>query len=160
MNRVALALLLGLCSAAACSSPRDAAVPQVPLRFEQTPCFGPCAVFVLDVSASGDAQLTLRKPFLEGPLAPLNAGTYRATVSDALRATVVQTAEQVRFESLDARYDNPRVMDLPSTKYTIGSHTVEQRYGGPDLSALKASFYAILETTVWESISASSTLEH
>lgn len=160
MNGTAFALLLCLCGAAACASHRGDAGHDVPLRFEQTPCFGPCAVFVFDVSASGEALLTVRKPFAEGPLVHLTAGTYRAEISRELRTAVIRAAEHVAFETLDARYDNPRVMDLPSTKYTIGSHTVEQRYGGPDLSALKASFYLLLETAAWESTASATTPEH
>jgi len=156
MNVTAFALLLGLCSLAGCSAPEHVAVSARALRFEQTPCFGPCAVFVLEVAETGEATLAIRKPFLEGALMHLQIGTYRGEVSDVLHSAVVRAAEQVKFETLDARYDNPRIMDLPSTKYSVGTHAVEQRYGGPDLSVLKAAFYELLETTVWTSVTPAS----
>jgi len=158
MNGTAFALLCGLFSVAACSAPRESAATRAALRFEQTPCFGPCAVFVLDVSEAGNGTLTVRKPFLEGPLVHIEAGVYRGKVSKELTSAVMQAAEQVQFETLEARYDNPRIMDLPSTLYTVGTHSVEQRYGGPDLSALKASFYRLLEATEWMPVA--STTEH
>lgn len=102
--------------------------------------------------------MTVRKPFLEGPLVHIEAGVYRGKVSKELTSAVMQAAEQVQFETLEARYDNPRIMDLPSTLYTVGTHSVEQRYGGPDLSALKASFYRLLEATEWMPVA--STTEH
>jgi hypothetical protein len=41
-------------------------------------------------------------------------------------------------------------MDLPSTRYTVGATSVEQRYGGPDLSILKSAIYRVLEAADWQ----------
>jgi len=151
MNRTPLLLAFASAVLLGCASrgtEEQGSLP--PLRFEQTPCFGPCAVFVLEVESSGAAVWTVRKPFLEGPLASFGPGTYRAELPMAAHLSVLDAAEVVDFTSLLPLYDNPRIMDLPSTRYTVGATSVEQRYGGPDLSILKSAMYRVLEAADWQ----------
>jgi hypothetical protein len=151
MSRVMFLLVLAAAAFTGCAShgvAEQAALP--PVRFEQTPCFGPCAVFVLSVDANGAAVWEVRKAFLEGPLSAFGPGTYRAQIPAEAHKAVVDAAETVDFARLLPRYDDPRVMDLPSTRYAVGTASVEQRYGGPDLSVLKSAFLQVLETAVWQ----------
>lgn len=151
MNRAPLLLAFASAILLGCASrgtEEQGSLP--PLRFEQTPCFGPCAVFVLEVESSGAAVWEVRKPFLEGPFAAFGPGTYRAQLPAASHRAVVDAAEAVDFAKLLPRYDNPRIMDLPSTRYTVGATSVEQRYGGPDLSLLTSAFFRALEVAVWQ----------
>jgi len=151
MNRVPLLLSFAAAACMGCASRGAMDQTSLPyVRFEQTPCFGPCAVFVLEVESSGAAVWTVRKPFLEGPLASFGPGTYRAELPMAAHLSVLDAAEAVDFTSLLPLYDNPRIMDLPSTRYTVGATSVEQRYGGPDLSILTSAFFRALEVAVWQ----------
>lgn len=117
--------------------------------YERTHCFGPCPVFQATWEEDGTATLTLIRPFLEGPLASLETGTYSGKWSPGAMAEIETEARKVNYTELAAVYDNPRVMDVPSVITCWGGHEVKNRFGGPDLKPLYIAFDALMASTEW-----------
>ena len=63
---------------------------------------------------------------------------------------VVDEAKDMGFDTLQSRYDNPRVTDLPAAVITIDGQSVFNRYGGPDLTELYARIERLVATSDWK----------
>ena len=59
-------------------------------------------------------------------------------------------AVDMGFDTLQTRYDDPRVTDLPANVVTIHGKTVYNRYGGPDLSDLYMRIERLVGITDWK----------
>ena len=53
------------------------------------------------------------------------------------------------FDTLQSRYDDPKVMDLPANIVTIEGQTVYNRYGGPNLNDLYTRIERLVGTVEW-----------
>ena len=84
--------------------PKDSLI----IGFEKTPCFGRCPVYKVRVYESGFATF-------EGLNFTEQLGMYATNFSQEEIARVFKSAEEVKYFSMEDKYDNPMVSDLPST---------------------------------------------
>ncbi|MDE0980108.1 MAG: DUF6438 domain-containing protein [Flavobacteriales bacterium] len=126
----------------------------LPVYFEKTACFGRCPAFVFQWDGKEVISLTITRPFRDGVMANLALGSYRATITpkDATQwnAKIAEAQKLTSFSTLNAVYDSPMVMDLPSTIVEINGHRVVNRYRGPDLSELYALLEQLMATSEWQ----------
>ena len=54
------------------------------------------------------------------------------------------------YDTLQSRYDNPMVTDLPANIITINGKTVFNRYGGPDLDDIYTQIQRLVGSTDWK----------
>lgn len=121
------------------ASQGTASPTEIVLEHERGACFGPCPIYVLQWRADGSATLDLQKGFPDPGAESLSPGHYfcpaNAANAKSLRE-VVKLAEEIRFDTLGGRYDNPMIMDLPTIRTAIDGVEVVDRYGGPDLALI------------------------
>ncbi len=60
-----------------------------------------------------------------------------------------ETAANLRLDKKAGTYDNPMIMDLPSTRLRFGNHQVLDRIDGPDLKELYVLLDSLIATTTW-----------
>ena len=113
-----------------CRETKDTAMEvQVVVGLQRTPCFGQCPVYELSVLNTGEATLNVGR-FATKPLVVLwrKDCTVRRWTS-ACGAWWRIWPRDMGFDTLQSRYDDPMVMDLPANIITIDGHTVYNRFG-------------------------------
>lgn len=117
------------------------------LTYGRTMCFGPCPAFSLEVDRDGLVRFNGR-----AHVDPIGPHTGRWTEADLQR--LAQRALEVDLAGKAGTYDNPMIMDLPSTQLTFGPHKVVDRVDGPDLEALYAALDSLISITEWKPVPA------
>ena len=107
------------------------------LYYERSMCFGPCPAFRLEVDPNGKARFNGR-----ANVSPM--GQHQGTWPLEWLESLADEAHAIGFADKAGTYDNPLIMDLPSTRVTFGPHRVLDRVNGPDLG----QFYAILDSLI------------
>jgi len=149
--------VLGLaCALSACSVQQDAAaVAFEEVFYEKTLCFGPCPAFIFHVQPNGQCEMTITRPFREGPLEQLKTGSYAAAMllsASDWNGQIKSAIDKTAYLELRELYDNPRITDLPSTKTTLYGKLVTNRYKGPELSTLYGVFDEAMASLDWQPI--------
>lgn len=90
------------------------------IGFEKTPCFGRCPVYKVKVYQSGFATY-------EGLNFTEKLGMYSAHFTDEEIAGIFQSAAEIGYFTLDDKYDNQMISDLPSTISTLNSEDKKKR---------------------------------
>ena len=139
-------LLLG-----GCRETKDTAMQvQVLVGLQRTPCFGQCPVYELSVLNTGEATLNVGRFCDQAFGRSLAQGLHRAQVDVGMWRMVANLASDMGFDTLQTRYDDPKVMDLPANIITIDGHTVFNRYGGPDLNDLYTRIERLAGAADWQ----------
>ena len=112
------------------------------LSYERTMCYGSCPAFKLDLQADGAV-------FFHGRAHTQPLGKYRAQWSPADLSKLAQTAVDVQLDKKAGTYDNPMIMDLPSTRLHFGEHRVLDRIDGPDLKAIYNVLDSLISASNW-----------
>jgi hypothetical protein len=112
------------------------------LTYERTMCFGSCPAFKLDIQADGHV-------YFNGRAHTKPLGKYRAQWPESDLQKLAQTAANLRLDKKAGTYDNPMIMDLPSTRLRFGNHQVLDRIDGPDLKELYVLLDSLIATTTW-----------
>lgn len=129
----------------ACHGPKQylKSEPGAPLlEYARTMCFGPCPAFELEVDSEGHARFN-------GRVHIQPEGRHTGTWSKETLHELAQMAHDLRLDEKAGTYDNPRIMDLPSTRLAMGSHRVLDRINGPDLTALYTRLDSLISVTDW-----------
>ena len=149
-----LAALLGVMSCltlGGCRETKDTAMEvQVVVGLQRTPCFGKCPVYELSVLNTGEAILNVERFCDQAFGRSLARGLHRAQVDVEMWRMVADLAMDMGFDTLQSRYDNPMVMDLPANIITIDGQTVYNRYGGPDLNDLYTRIERLAGAADWQ----------
>jgi len=90
------------------------------IGFEKTPCFGRCPAYKVKIYRSGFATY-------EGLNFTEKLGTYSTHFTDEEIADIFKSAAEIGYFSLEDKYDNPRVSDLPSTISTLNTEDEKKR---------------------------------
>ena len=117
---------------------------------ERTPCHGRCPVYSLRVHGDGKATLDVGRFCDEAFGRSLSQGRHTAQVDVGVWGLVADEAHALGFDTLAQRYDDPRVMDLPSATLTIDGHSVMNRYGGPNLNELYTRIERLVGRMDWQ----------
>lgn len=123
----------------------DESEPIQVIYYERTVCFGTCPSFIFTMKSDGSATYEGRN-FVD------LIGKYDGESSPIEIAEVMQVAKQCGYDTLQTAYDNPMVMDLPSTITVIGDKEVLNRYKGPDLETLYAKLDQVISEINWVKI--------
>lgn len=115
------------------------------LYYERTVCFGRCPSFVFTAMSNGSCTYNGRN-FVD------RIGQYTGTIDPAQFESVFQIAEELDYASLDDKYDNPMVTDLPATITGVKGKQVINRYQGPDLKKLYTALDSLTEQVVWKMV--------
>lgn len=115
------------------------------IYYERTVCFGTCPSFVFTVESDGSCVYKGRN-FVD------MIGTYKGSVTEEQINTIRLQALALGYDTLQARYDQPMVSDLPSTITAIDGKRVLNRYHGPDLSRLYARLDSLILKVKWEDV--------
>ena len=126
------------------------ASPSVLVGLERTPCHGRCPVYNLRVQSDGTATLDVGRFCDEAFGRSLAQGQHTAHVDVGVWNMVAEEARAMGFDTLAARYDDPRVMDLPSATLTIQNRSVMNRYGGPNLNDLYTRIERLVGQMDWQ----------
>jgi hypothetical protein len=112
-------------------------------KLRRTPCFGRCKVYEINVYRSGYATFN-------GHSNVELEGMHQGRVGMDTLITILTQAEKIDFFSLEDRYDNEGITDLPSTIIQISANgknkKVVSRVGTPE--ALK-SYIAMVEELLY-----------
>lgn len=149
---VYLALMATL--VASCTPVTNTSHSATPLRvsvaLQKTMCFGTCPSYSFEVLSDGRATLTVGR-FAEDVLGrSLADGNYTGTLDLNLIDQIVKKAEELDYFSLEEKYDDPLLMDLPAAISTIEGHHVYNRYGGPKLEELYTLIERSMSTVDWQ----------
>lgn len=141
-------LTLSAATLASCTPEVNNAHSTTPLRvsaaLQKTMCYGTCPSYNFEVLSDGRATLTVGR-FAEDVIGRgLEKGNYTGQVALEDIDLIVQKAKSMGYFSLNDKYDDPLLMDLPAAISTIEGHYVYNRYGGPDLDEL----YILIERTM------------
>jgi len=79
---------------------------------ERTFCFGTCPVYTLTIGVNGNATY-------EGTRNVDMLGTYSGKFTPAQMNTLIESAKNIEYLTMESSYDNPHVTDLPSTTTSI-----------------------------------------
>ena len=112
------------------------------LSYSKSMCFGPCPAFTLEVDSDGSARFNGR-----AHIQP--EGAHTGTWSQEDLQSLAAIAHASRLDHKAGTYDNPLVMDLPSTQLNMGPYRVLDRMNGPDLSALYNALDSLISVTNW-----------
>ena len=154
MSRV-IGLLVGIVAmlvvAVGCQTqpPRAPLEVEVMVGLQRTACFGRCPVYELSVLNTGEATLKVGRFCDEAFGRSLAEGMHKAEVDVTAWKEAIDWAETMGFDTLQSRYDNPKVMDLPANIVTVNGKTVFNRYGGPDLNELYTRIERLVGATDW-----------
>ncbi|MDA0729604.1 MAG: DUF6438 domain-containing protein [Bacteroidetes bacterium] len=122
----------------------------VVVGLRRTLCFGGCPDYEFTLHGNGEATLRVG-PFSEEVFGRhLEQGLHTASVDLKAWSDVLQLGETLGFDTLQARYDNPMVMDLPAAIITLEGQEVFNRYGGPNLNALYTTIERHIGATDWK----------
>lgn len=125
--------------------------PEVPAEavqafyYERTVCFGTCPSFSFEVFSDGKCTYTGRN-FVD------MIGKYKGQVTETQMNSIRLQAIALGYDTLKEKYDQPMVSDLPSTITIIDGKRVLNRYQGPDLKLLYASFDSLIIDVDWEGV--------
>lgn len=89
-------------------------------KIEKTPCFGDCPVFKVSINETG-------KVTYKGIENVLAIGVQEFQLSDKEFNTLKEKLEKNNFSSFQKKYDNPKIMDLPSTFISYNGEQIEVR---------------------------------
>jgi len=107
------------------AEPKDSLV----IAFDKTPCFGRCPVYKVKVYASGFA-------IYEGINFAEKMGLYSTQLKLSQIENIYQSAVEIGYFDLKNEYNDPLVMDLPSTisriNYKGNDHRVMARNNVPE----------------------------
>ena len=147
----ALAFLTG-CSGGK-TMPDNSSETSVPLQIavglQRTMCYGSCPSFNFQVLNDGRATLKAGR-FTEEVLGrDIEQGNYNCTISLEEIDAVTTYAESNGYLKLKERYDDKRVMDIPSTISIINGKTVFNRYNGPELDELYTMIEKLMINGDW-----------
>ena len=123
---------------------------EVMVGLQRTACFGRCPVYELSVLNTGEATLKVDRFCEEAFGRSLAQGTHSAQVEIEAWQVVTDLAASLGFDTLQSRYDNPMVTDLPANIITINGKTVFNRYGGPDLDDIYTQIQRLVGSTDWK----------
>ena len=112
------------------------------LYYERSMCFGPCPAFRLEVDPDGQARFNGR-----ANVSPM--GQHEGTWPLEWLECLADEAHAIGFADKAGAYDNPLIMDLPSTRVTFGPHHILDRVNGPDLGEFYAILDSLIATTDW-----------
>ena len=117
---------------------------------EKGVCFGNCKAYKMNIYSEGVVMLTA----LRGT--KLN-GTYKSIVSYDQMNMILAKAKEIKFENMEAVYDNKTVTDLPMVKTSIVLNgrrkAVKRRYEYPkEILELEKIFDNLLDELTWEKI--------
>ena len=129
--------------------PQTAIDVEVMVGLQRTACFGRCPVYELSVLNTGEATLKVGRFCDEAFGRSLAEGMHKARVDIKAWKEATDWAESMGFDTLQSRYDNPKVMDLPANIVTVNGKTVFNRYGGPDLNELYTRIERLVGATDW-----------
>ena len=155
IRRVLSAVFVALgCLAWSCGTTQDTASREVSdtvlVGLVRNPCHGRCPVYSLRVLSDGRATLDVGRFCDEAFGRSLSQGRHTAQVDVGVWGLVADEALAMGFDTLAARYDDPRVMDLPSTTLTIRDRSVMNRYGGPNLNELYTRIERLVGRMDWQ----------
>ena len=112
------------------------------LRYERTPCFGPCPAFILDVTSNGEARYVGRRNVkIEGK--------FRAQWKEQDLRAVADEAHQANLKRHAGVYDNPLVTDLPTKHIRVGKHVLVDRIDAPKMDGLYGVLDSLISVTDW-----------
>lgn len=123
----------------------DESEPVQVIYYERTVCFGTCPSFVFTIDSHGSATYEGRN-FVD------LIGKYSGESSPVDIASVTKVAKEMGYDTLQTSYDNPLVMDLPSTITVINGKKVLNRYQGPALEGLYNQLDQIISEINWTKI--------
>ena len=152
MSFAGSALLATLVAFTGCKETESVMSTQVEVLvgLQRTPCYGRCPVYELSVLNTGEATLKVDRFCEEAFGRSLEPGLHRAQVDVEQWQDIETMAVDMGFDTLQTRYDDPRVTDLPANVVTIHGKTVYNRYGGPDLSDLYMRIERLVGITDWK----------
>lgn len=125
--------------------PMEPEEPVQVLYYERTVCFGRCPSFVFTAMSDGSCTYNGRN-FVD------RIGEYTGVIDPMQFKAVFQIAEELNYSSLDDKYDNPMVTDLPATITGVNGKQVINRYQGPDLKKLYTALDSLTEQVVWKMV--------
>ena len=144
-----IGILLASCTPVTTNSHLATSV-KVSVSLQKTMCFGTCPTYNFEVLSDGRATLTVGR-FAEDVLGrALAHGNYSGTMDLTLIDHIVIKARDLNYFSLNEKYDDPMLMDLPATISTIEEHYVYNRYNGPDLEELYKLIERFIATVDWQ----------
>ncbi|MBI1268413.1 MAG: hypothetical protein GC193_13380 [Cryomorphaceae bacterium] len=123
----------------------DESEPVQVIYYERTVCFGTCPSFIFTIDSDGSASYEGRN-FVD------LIGKHSGESSPMDIASVMKIAKEVGYDTLQTAYDNPLVMDLPSTITIIGEKKVLNRYQGPALEGLYNHLDKLIAEIQWTKI--------
>jgi hypothetical protein len=120
------------------------------ISYERTPCFGRCPVFKIKVYESGYTTY-------QGVNFVEYMGYFYTRIDASKLAEIKAAISASDFFSLEDRYDNEQVMDLPSKIYQVDiegmNKRITARYQVPEsLNILGQKMEKIFEGTAWQGV--------
>ena len=112
------------------------------LRYERTPCFGPCPAFILEVNSNGDARYNGRRNVKF-------EGTFQGQWDEQTLHTVAESAHQANLKRNAGVYDNPLVTDLPTKRILLGGCVFVDRIEAPPMDDLYGVLDSLISVTDW-----------
>lgn len=124
---------------------------EIAIGLQRTMCFGTCPSFAFEVLNDGRASLKAGRFTEEVMGRHLDEGNYKCTISLNEIKQITTYAERNGYLKLDSRYDDERIMDLPTAISTINGKTVFNRCNGPDLNELYSKIEELMSKADWVS---------
>ena len=115
------------------------------IYYERSACFGTCPSFIFTVDSEGKCNFKGRN-FVD------MIGDYKGTVTEDQVNAIRLQALTLGYDTLQGRYDQPMVSDLPSTITSIDGKRVLNRYNGPNLKLLYNSLDTLIVRVAWEGL--------
>ena len=112
------------------------------LRYERTPCFGPCPAFILEVDSEGQARFNGRRNVTP-------EGVFKGQWSAADLKRVAEAAHDVALKDKAGVYDNPMVTDLPTKRILLSGIVFVDRIDAPPVDRLYAVLDSLISSTGW-----------
>lgn len=153
MNKFLMALMaLTLIALSSCNNSKkvNSKNTEMVFKIKETPCFGKCPVYEMEIYRNGFVKYTGRN-FVE------KEGEYQKTISKKEVESLIDLFNEAAFFSLKDEYQG-EMTDLPTVyttfKYEGKSKTIENYYGAPDeLRKLENALRAIgKDEEGWEKV--------
>ncbi|MDG1780670.1 MAG: DUF6438 domain-containing protein [Flavobacteriales bacterium] len=126
-------------------TPEVPAEPVQAFYYERTVCFGTCPSFSFEVFSDGKCTYNGRN-FVD------MIGMYKGQATEAQMNAIRLQAIALGYDTLQEKYDQPMVSDLPATITVIDGKRVMNRYQGPDLKLLYAELDSMILRVNWEGV--------
>lgn len=149
--KMMLCAFLAMC-AVACSSTNSTTIPQydlsdVTITMRRTACFGMCPVYTVTIYGSGKIEF-------RGDNFVAKEGLHTDSIPPAEVNRLVHAFHEKKFFSMNDRYENRHVTDLPSTTTAFesgkDSKSVYNYYGAPaELKDLEKMIDSVAHTAQW-----------